>query len=70
MPPGGTQYCDYSNLDGDNYKSYIASSRNSANVTHIPSGCGCESLKKRFISTLTVSAMSQCSRIRASMTGK
>ena len=33
----GTQYCDYSNLDGDNYKSYIASSRNSANVTHIPS---------------------------------
>ena len=33
----GTQYCDYSNLDGDNYKSYIASSRNSADVTHIPS---------------------------------
>ena len=33
----GTQYCDYSNLDGDYYKSYIASSRNSANVTHIPS---------------------------------
>ena len=32
----GTQYCDYSNLDGNNYKSYIASSRNSANVTHIP----------------------------------
>ena len=33
----GTQYCDYSNLDGDNYKSYIASSQKSANVTHIPS---------------------------------
>ena len=33
----GTQYCDFSNLDGDYYKSYIASSRNSANVTHIPS---------------------------------
>ena len=33
----GTQYCDYSNLDGNNYKSYIASSQKSANVTHIPS---------------------------------
>ena len=33
----GTQYCDYSNLDGDYYKSYIASSQKSANVTHIPS---------------------------------
>ena len=38
----GTQYCDYSNVDSsstapDNYKSYIASSRNSADVTHIPS---------------------------------
>ena len=38
----GTQYCDYSNVDPsstatDNYKSYIASSRNSADVTHIPS---------------------------------
>ena len=33
----GTQYCDYSNLDGDSYKSYIASSQKSANVTHIPS---------------------------------
>ena len=37
----GTQYCDYSNVDSnstarDNYKSYIASSRNSENVTHIP----------------------------------
>ena len=41
----GTQYCDYSNninfLSDDNdkyksYKSYIASSRNSDNVTHIP----------------------------------
>ena len=38
----GTQYCDYSNVIPnstalDNYKSYIASSRNSPNVTHIPS---------------------------------
>ena len=38
----GTQYCDYSNVDSsstatDNYKSYIESSRNSPDVTHIPS---------------------------------
>ena len=38
----GTQYCDYSNVDSnlkadDNYKSYIASSQKSGNVTHIPS---------------------------------
>lgn len=53
----GTQYCDYSNninfLSDDNdkyisYKSYIASSRNSDNVTHIPDEVGSEEVHFYF----------------------
>ena len=53
----GTQYCDYSNninfLKDDNdkyisYKSYIASSRNSPNVTHIPDEVGSEEVHFYF----------------------
>lgn len=49
----GTQYCDYSNLDRDIYnrdiyKSYIASSRKSDNVTHIPDEVGSEEVHFYF----------------------
>ena len=53
----GTQYCDYSNninfLSDANdkyisYKSYIASSRNSPNVTHIPDEVGSEEVHFYF----------------------